>query len=300
MTAAQQRDSAADRQDEQERLEGMHRRLPDLIRTMPDEDFMHRLGVVIEKVYVLDRQATSKEGMLGVVGVMLNGIAILAHLFDGKTGEGFGANAMVFLEGDEAKPWWPHTLFCGTGVALEGLRGLLVLPHELAASVDNMRDTSIKEIALPVPKDPGMGKTSGGTGWMVLPGAPFVFSVSTRFELFATSAAEVDEWCQKEGDHTNNVRDQLREYFKNMPFTGFLSMPLYAPTEAYEEKRTPMGVLNIHWSKATRIKNREATSLFVHGLSPLRMLLASRLTELRKAHGPPIPAAAPEPALRSR
>ena len=311
VTAAQQFAIAVERREEQARLtlqlssaeahlqglEAAHRRLPDLIRTMPEEDFLHRLGGTVEQVFLFDGQAVSKADMLKSLGLRLHGISRLAAMFD-RAGDGFCANAMLFVEGDEAIPWWSNVLFDSEGVALAGLRGLLVLPHEITSTSDAVLDPNVAEIALPVPLDPGSARSTGGSGWKVLPGAPFVFSVDTRFELFEGSK-DIDDWCEREGDHPAHVRRKLREYFEKAPFSGFLSMPLYPPSADYNVKRTPIGVVNIHWGKIDRLRQREAVANFVAGLSPLRILLANRLTRLRAEHGPPKPTAGREPPRAS-
>jgi hypothetical protein len=105
----------------------------------------------------------------------------------------------------------------------------------------------------------------------------------TRNELeYFGNTAELADWCVKNGDFCGYVVAEVRRYFVEVgaEFTGFLSVPIAAPSEAYEEheQRSPIAVLNVQWERTEKLGTGHGAKTFVEAIFALRMLLADQLS----------------------
>jgi hypothetical protein len=274
----------------QKRFDAAADDIPELIRTLPEPAFQRELGIVFEKTATLMPSLNDLQARAQGVNVALQGFAALAGKFDGgRLDDRFGANLMVYVEGDHVKPWLSKLKFYDRDKT--ELAGLLVLPAEFAAIANG--EDKLPEFALPVPTDLGTSKESGGHGWRVLPGAPVSFG-RNQFEHYSRTS-ELDEWCRDFGDFTEREKAELREHFKvhAAQISGFFCIPIRAPSTQYLSggQRRPLAILNIHWDKCDRLDNPHSAKLFEHATFPLQVLLAQVLVELLKER-------APEPDVR--
>lgn len=261
--------------------------IPELVLTLPEPSFQGELGIVFEKTASMLRTLTDHQSRAQGVTVVLQGFATLAGKFDGgRLDDRFAANLMVYVEGDDAKPWIPKLKFYDRDP--DKLAGVLVLPAEFAALAKE--EDALQEFSLPVPKETGASRETGGTGWRLLPGAPFAHC-RNQFEHFATTS-ELAEWCREFGDFTEGERREIQEYFASSGGTiaGFFSIPIREPGTQYlpVDQRRALGVLNIHWDKCDRLANPHSAKLFAKATFPLQVLLAQVLADLL-AERPPVP-----------
>lgn len=263
-------------------LEDLTSRLPEILRTQPPREFLDDYGAAFEKALLSSTQPdVSVEDGLRLV---LAGIATLARAFDDKAGE-YTANVMIFVGSSHATAWKPHIRFPDSA-SLDMLRGVLVLRSDLNVKSGSDGEITINatvpQLALPIPleADCGHSKSSGGTGWRILPGAPMVFC-KTPFEHFAATS-QVAEWCETQGDFAAYVKRELIEYFHQETdgIAGFLSVPVYQPTDSLLESRdrTKVGVVNVHWSDAGRLRVPESAANFAQVIYPFLALIGLHLS----------------------
>jgi len=294
-----QREIDTRREEAQSGLERAQReleRLPDLIRTMPPDQFLQDLGILAEKC-VLASDSSQEDGaeddLLESVQATIRAIASLAEVFDdARTGaKRYAANVMVFLAGDACLPWKGKVAFLGPRGSLEGLRGILALVPELTAvSSCEGPDPNLTALALPVPIEKGIPKEGGGDGWEVLPGAPMAF-VDKSFQYFA-QAREVAGWTERFGNFPGSVVGEIRSYFLRHPeISGLISVPLFAPHNEYRDRsgRDVIGVLSVHWADARRLSLQGGAEMFAESIYPLRFLLSRQVQHLIKKLGAPVP-----------
>ena len=147
-------------------------------------------------------------------------------------------------------------------------------------------------MALPVPRENGSDKLKGGTGWLVLPGAPRCYAMR-RFEHFHPTS-RIKEWCERHADIETGVAAKIQRYFadeQGSHISGFMSQPLYEPTEDFvpDEQRRVVGVLNVDWSNAQRLNQQGPAEKFTQAIYPMQMLLAQQVARLIDSHGLPEP-----------
>ncbi|MFL5306222.1 MAG: hypothetical protein ACJ8F1_13475 [Polyangia bacterium] len=280
----------------QERLEESSRKIPELVRTLPPRDFLADLGIIFEKSLVIAAESASDVEIGESLRLSLEGIATLAQKFDtGPEAATYAANVMLFLPPEKIGGWENHVRFIETGVAAQNLRGLLVLPRSLSATSKGGHDVAIEEFALPIPKETGSDRNTGGTGWRLLPGAPMAFD-RKRFEFFVDTR-ELADWSRQHGDFPQYLVKQLEDYFREnaSQIAGFMSVPLFQPTTQYNpaDNRNAIAVLNVHWSGARRLRYPEAAENFSAVIAPLRALLAKELLRWCDVAGVPRPSATP-------
>lgn len=271
----------------QQRFDAAAEDIPELIRTLPEQNFQHEFGIVFEKSAVMIRNLVDLETRADGVTVLLQGFATLASKFDaGRRDDRFAANLMVYLSGASKEPWLRTLKFFDRDP--KSLAGVLALPAEFAAVADD-HDKTIPEFALPVPADIGRSREEpGGEGYRILPGAPLAYA-RNRFEHYAATSA-LGQWCRDYGDFTEREKGQLNEYFATLAdqIAGFMSIPIREPTTAYtpDAERRVLGVLNIHWDRCDRLSNAHSAKLFAAATFPLQVLLAQVLLELLNERPP--------------
>lgn len=269
----------------QQRFDQAAVQIPELIRTLPEAAFQREFGIIFEKVATMLPTLNDLNARASGVTIALQGFATLAGKFDGgRPDDRFAANLMVYVEGDDAKPWLTKLKFYDRDKA--DLAGVLVLPAEFAAT-PNAADP-LPEFALPVPKNLGQSKEANGLGWRVLPGAPVALG-HHQFEHYSTTSKLYD-WCKDYGDFTEGEKADIREHFKTHAdeISGFFSIPLYTPSTQYmpEDERECIGVLNIHWDKCDRLDKVHSATLFHKATFPLQVLLAQMLVQLLDERAP--------------
>lgn len=271
----------------QARFDAAASEVPELIRTLPDPAFLAEFGIVFEKVAMMMRDLTDLQSRAQGVTVALQGFVALASAFDAGRDDRFAANLMVYLTGEAREPWMSKLKFFERDP--KTLAGVLAMPGEFAALAEGA-DDSMREFALPVPTDVGRSRSEpGGKGYRVLPGAPFA-TARNQFEHYSQTS-RLEEWCRKHGDFLEAEIEQMKQHFADhaKQITGFLCIPIREPSTAYvaeDERRAPLGVLNIHWDRCDRLDNPHSAKLFAKATYPLQVLLAQMLVDLMSERPP--------------
>jgi hypothetical protein len=257
------------------RLQNIAERIQSTVRTHPPREFMQALTIAVEKSFVIARDASSQTERELAIRLILKNLAELAGTFEGSN-LSVGANLMVYLPRTSAQwdRWYSEIKFFDGNPA--SLAGLLVLPAALSAthaSVD--RDPGIRNLALPIPSDPG--GALGTEKWNVLPGAPLSF-IRKQFEWFCP-VSQLHDWCVKSCDLRDAIKRELKAYFDGMSFSGFLSMPVFSPSPNFQtpQERDVLAVVNVHWEGGSRLTVVEAANNFAEAISPMCVMLAELL-----------------------
>jgi len=148
------------------------------------------------------------------------------------------------------------------------LRGVLHLRPELSCSTlskDNKPD-SIDMVAFPVPDEHKYKQF-----WKILPGAKKAF-VTGKVDNHDDVETLV-EWCQKHGDFTEPVLDQVRAYLeKNDSVKSFVSFPLV------DTAGQSFAVLNVHSNKECILgPSQQKRDVFHAMIAPFLYELANAL-----------------------
>jgi hypothetical protein len=286
------------REEVQRRFDAAARDIPELIRTLPDLEFIDHLGTVLRKHLVLLRALDDLQSRAQGMSTVLSAIAELASKYDRGVGGRYAANLMVFVENSDSRPWRPLVKFFDGDP--EQLGGLLVLPRDFTADSDGCEDKCLREFALPVPREAGVKRSAGGDGYRVMPGAPMAYLLR-NLEHFK-NAAELADFCEKECDFTRLVRSQIKEYFAThaSDISGLFSYPVFgrlkvkngSPHDATRTgEESVLGILNVHWSRpGGRLARPEAAQLFIKATLPLQVIISHLLVDLLEER-PPVPVA---------
>lgn len=284
------------RVDDQTRLEIAAGKLEILVRTQPPAEFQRQLGVHVEKNLVLFDSTQSVEEIVDSLSVAVEGLALLAGLYDqGTQTNEYAANLMIFVprEAASAPEWFKKISFHPSEVPLVSLQGLMVLDPRFSATARagvpkaTSPDPNMPVFCLPVPVDiGGTPDNSGKGGWCVLPGAPRVFACNS-FEHFSP-ATEIESWCVKHGDLTKKIRTEIADYFNGAKhINGFCTSPLLRLQDKFEndDNRSVIAALNFHWSSANLLSQRDPARAFNECIFPIRALMARQLLRLEREHG---------------
>jgi hypothetical protein len=260
------------------RLQGIAERIQSTVRTHPPRPFMSALGIAAEKSFVIARDAKTQEHRELAIRLILKLIADLARTFEGSSSLVVGANLMIFVprtcDYSRWEEWYREKRFFDGDPA--DLAGMLVLSPRMSAtagSKDADPDASIINMALPIPKDHG-GAPGSGKLWNVLPGAPLAYA-RRQFEWFCP-VSELHAWCSKNCDLREAIRNQLKQYFDRMSFTGFLSTPVFSSSGDFND-RVVSAIVNVHWEGGSRFTVVEAASNFAEAIYPLCIMLSELL-----------------------
>ena len=154
--------------------------IPDLLRTMPPEDFLNLLSASVDQVMDLVRAPAGDTA--AKIRSILSAIATLAKAYDGGTAEipsepvRYGANLMLFT--DVADSAWVSKIRFDGDLNANSRRGILALPSALSVTSlsQGQPDHLLEELSLPVPTHVGRPRVDGSGGWRALPGAPSSFA----------------------------------------------------------------------------------------------------------------------------
>jgi hypothetical protein len=257
-------------------------KLETLIKTLPPANFLEHFA----KYYITADKAMEvafgpppdqldQQNLERSARHILRLVAVLAQAFDGNhMNVTYAANVMLFRPSEglsqlQQTAIEPRLRFRETGVHCLGLKGILDLVTRFSTTSTNeqeLPDPTLHPLALPVPHH----VTSPQGRYNVLPGAPLAFATS-QFSYFADTW-QIPDWCERQGDFTAAVREQLRQYFERAQhFRSFVSIPLVGTGQilgfADAEAQTPLGVLNIHSSRSNLLKGGASGAL--GGFNPL-------------------------------
>jgi hypothetical protein len=170
-------------------------------------------------------------------------------------------------------------LFCDEGVGIEHLRGVLELQVSLSAVASDANaapDPRMTPIVLPIPKQSLVnGK------YKVIPGAPLAF-VDDEPDIY-THTNLLAQWCEENGDFTQQVVQQIRDYFATSHVRAFVSIPLSDTEGAVgdAEPHNPCAVLNIHATRGGLLRGEsEPLAHFVQILRPFKRFIVELLRTL--------------------
>lgn len=153
------------------------------------------------------------------------------------------------------------------------------------------RDRRAPSLCMPVPHDFKRDRGAGGEVWRVLPGAPFA-AATRSFAYYGSIGGPYGllDWCKAEADLTEEVRDEIQEYFsKKGPgahIKSFVAVPLILHVPGDEDpggdfeswmesdgrRGLLVGVLNIHATYEGMFKE-SGLRLFLPLIEPFRSLL---------------------------
>lgn len=266
---------------QRERLSEQTGKLEMLIKTLPPANFLEHFAdyyltadKVMEVAFGPPPPQVDQTNLERSARHLLRLVAALAQSFDGNHADAtYAANVMLFRPTHDLTPQQQAAIeerlrFREAGVQCAGLSGVLDLVERFsttATSADHAPDTSLQPLALPVPTSP---QTHQGR-FKVLPGAPQAFAL-IEFSYFDDTWM-IPEWCEKHGDFTAAVRDELRQYFHDAQhFRSFVSIPLVETGRVLglaDDQPGPIGVLNIHSNRTNLLKGGAPGVL--GGLNPL-------------------------------
>ncbi len=279
------------REDQQRVLYRAHR-FERLIRTLPPENFLevvadfYSAAAAATNAAFSERVSTPHPHLIVEQSLrhLLRIIAALAQQFDGSHADvEYAANIMLFKEPANLSPvqrdsLQKRLLFCDEGVGIEHLRGVLELQISLSAVASDANaapDPRMTPIVLPVPKEPLVSHK-----YKVIPGAPLAF-VDDEPDIY-TDTRLLAQWCEEYGDFTQQVVQQIRDYFATSHVRAFVSIPLSnTETIGNAGPHNPCAVLNIHATRRGLLRGEsEPLAHFVQILRPFQRFIVELLRTL--------------------
>lgn len=252
-----------------------------LIRTMPPADFLslhsqiyQDAASVVARTSSIPVEKLSPDDVRKTVRGVLDCVATLAHVFDGREDAVYGTNIMLYratseMHNDELERYNDLLEFREDGTDVRQLRGILILEKGLSTSTDVKgpeADPRLREFALPIPRVAWSGDKS-----KVLPGAPSAFTKDGQgFEGYWDTRT-IGDWCEARCELSAGVVRRFRAYFGEEMgdrIRSFVSIPLTRPGE-----KSPCAVLNIHRNVPDVLRDREAAEHFVALIGPMKVLI---------------------------
>ena len=274
---------------EQERLVEQAEKLEHLIRTHPPANFLAIFSRLYEQAAEVEETAlssdvTSSDKSLFAQSVrsVLFLVATLAQKFDGDPPDvEYCVNIMIFkavhdLSGPERAVIRKRLQFCEEELSVENLRGVLDLEVPLSTTASDEKansDPGLASFALPIPQKIKTGERS-----RVLPGAPLAF-VNGELDMYIDTR-NIREWCDKHGDFSVGVKDELQAYFNGNPnIRSFVSLPIFPDRDHGD----PIAVLNIHSNEPALLKgDGEPVAHFADLMSPFQVILTRLVSRYLK------------------
>jgi hypothetical protein len=160
-----QRTSDDERKKSEDRLDRRSNELAQLVRTMPPSDFLYAFRDIYEECAAALNAAIAEpptqDSIQKAICTVCRGLAILAHRFDGASGQSiFAANLMHYrpiskLDTTEMKNVRERLRFCEPEIDVSTLDGVLDLDLNLSTATrteDREPDRELRPLALPIPK----------------------------------------------------------------------------------------------------------------------------------------------------
>lgn len=295
--------AAGELQAAQARLLERTEELEETLRTQPPAKFLVTFSEIYKQVDESTQAALTSAAANGLITVeqgirhILRGFAILAESFDDPSIDSlYAANLMLFrnateIPDDERRSLNARIRFKEPETTLFNYTGVLDLVVELSARAtdDEARaDPDLQPIALGVLRVHRAGTVRQGETQRrarVLPGAPIAFC-DRKLSLYNDNST-IRDWCDRYGDFKLEIKDQIDEYFRAVPFKSFVSIPIL-PTGG-RAAGAPIAVLNIHADRTNLLKGeQEPARHFALISQPLQILLA-RLLEKRETFSRSVP-----------
>ncbi len=278
------------RQSTEAAIQGALDRIPELLTTLPPAEFLHELGLFVEKSENLVHIDT-KERAKGrcpempaqneIARKILRFVCLAAKNFDEcREGSRYCASLMVLMDVPEARTKlgeFFNPIFVNDKQSLDGAPSCLTVTRELSATdATTTPDEALVQFVLPMPSKHRLGKSKR---WHVLPGAPFAAAI--RETTVFTDTDKIGDWMRESGDFSPSIVDEVTSYFKDHreDIAGFISTPVFLPSTDYKASsdRHVCAILNIHWSLGKRLKIDASADLFAKSIYPLRELLGRLL-----------------------
>ena len=244
-------------QKDTEAIQGGAEAMRQQLQTLPPQAFRTKFSTLCQATSnVLQKHLprTPKDGidpsesLQAAISDLLAAIATLSLVYDGHPSVGgeparYAANVMTFIPRQTNKPHFPDGIegllkFTPIEYGEQHLKGALLLREELSYSTESEKseiDSKIGPLAFPVPINDRYKQL-----WRVLPGAPMAFV--TRSIQGHSDTDTLVTWCEKNGDFSKPVLDELQQYLQQTRkyLRSFVSWPLV------NTKDEPFAVLNIH------------------------------------------------------
>lgn len=274
-----------------EAIDAQTRRLEDVIRTLPGDDFLVQFNEIYPVAHVAFVRAVTNrklepEGIADTIRTLLHGTLLLVESFDpADTGVRYAANLMIYVptESLTERAFENAKHACQAYPSLpfsrERTRGVLYLVPELSTSlvVEGRRgatgqpepDPKLKPLCLPIPHETHSRHTDRPR---VLPGAPLAY-VEKNVIGYANTET-MAKWCEEEATFDADVIREVAEYFSPQPdnlIRSLVSMPL--PGDR-------LGVLNVHRDRPGMLHEQDPAK----HLAPILQPIASMLRDLSHAY----------------
>jgi len=243
--------------------------------TMPSDHFVSQFGIDICKredtLITHAPRVLSAAAQDGSVAVrqLLESIADLSSIFDGRTGVQYAANVMLFIDLSQLSPY-KHLLVFGQGdEQFKELMGALILWKKYSATAgDEKEDPHLSDLALPVPRT---DKSDDKKKWRALPGAPRVYLRhvgATKVERMSIHG--IDDLAKFRFDDLDikfdEDRDKVRAYYSDTgqgsAVMSFMSFPMY------RSKGDIFGTINVHcdrtnWANGSEERKQNCIALLM-------------------------------------
>ena len=276
--------------------------IAELIQTLPPLGLLTRFeqgvfGLAAIQNAISDGQQTV-EDLKSAIRIVLKSIVDLVAHFDGDEGSVlYGANLMLFVPATTAQQpafaaQLAKTLFVEGDFSTAKYRGLLWLDADLSTNSEEANagpDRNIQSFGLPVPLTDNE-PIGGRIRYNSLPGAPRVFCGRSLDVVLYEDTDKVVEECEREGNFTPHVNEELKAYFLEAKskkwLSSFLSCLIPKLGADGRTQEIPTAILNIQSSKVGLVGNR-SIRLFLPLTSPHRVALSSlvdKLTALQAQH----------------
>lgn len=248
------------------------------IRTVPPGDFMSTFHELYNKTQetkneILSSEDIKREEYHYLIRNILYAMLTLIDKFDRLHEDTrYGVNIMLFRDNkiiiSRKEDISKKIIFVEKECDYGELAGVLELQKEFTVSSDTdaaKADEKVEEIILPIPKylRTELLDRSQGKKYRVLPGAPFAYSEG-EISRFSDTRALLD-WCDKNGDFTESVKNEIKDYFFGKHYErirSFLSIPFP------KRNKICAGVINMHSNKKGLLENEEQLNQFSMIVTP--------------------------------
>ena len=267
------------------------------IQTLPPSDFLNEFADLYDRGEALYEHALSSRDIEEVKKTIRGILTCLCQLTDtfdspkqGTGSERYAANIMLFkdstkLDQNAKTEIQSRIKFIKRDATISNLRGVLDVQKELStdsSAQSSEIDSALVEFALPIPNDE-YTEVGGERRSKILPGAPMSFC-ERRTELY-NDTNHIYEWCEKNGDFTIDVKNQIREYFGGTDgklIGSFLSLPLMKDRDA-----KPIGVINVHKTGSHLLVDEKRLRHFDPIIRPYRHMLTKLVMRLETLQNDP-------------
>ena len=254
--------------------------LKSIIRTHPPESFLSYFSNVFPEIFNLleidiNTQEICEKTIRNLIYILLG---LIIKFEDNLDKSRISANIMIFIPSSDENihSYQANVIFCEPSIDLARTDGVLVVEKSLSTFIDrnNQSDTEnppiddeLQLFSLPIPQIKKWNNLH-----KVLPGAPYSFC--TKESYLFDDVSKVAKWCQDEGDFTEDITNQINDYFLKIDIKSFLSIPIFYKSD------DPIGILNIHSNTISLLRSSPKAALnFGNITKPIQVLIGKTLMQ---------------------